>query len=78
MPIDHEATKSSPALTHGVRSYNQQNEGMALVAGWQVEAQVTAPNGRKFVPVLIAVCPQRDDAEEIAAMLNAKYGGEDA
>jgi len=45
-----------------------------LVSGWQVYAQVTAKSGRKFAPVEIAVCGSKDDAEEIAGLLNEKYG----
>jgi len=66
----------APVLEHLVSEYDSQREGMALVSGWQVYAQVTARGGRKMVPVMIALCPQEDDAEEIAALLNSKYGGD--
>jgi hypothetical protein len=63
-------------LDHAVREYDMQSEGTALVSGWQIEAQVTGVSGRKFTPILVAICPSKDDADEIAAFLNAKYGGE--
>ena len=60
-------------IEHTVRAYNAQNEGSTLVAGWQIEARVTAKTGRRFQPVLVAICMSEDDAKEIAALLNTKY-----
>lgn len=64
-----------PLIEHLVSEYDSQREGMALVSGWRVQAQVTGITGRKFAPVTIAICPSKDDADEIAELLTAKYGG---
>lgn len=61
-----------PSIEHLVSKYDSQSEGMALVSGWSVQAQVTGITGRKFAPVPIAICPQKDDAEEIARLLNER------
>lgn len=60
-------------VEYEVGAYDAQRDGMALVSGWQVTAQVVMPS-RKLVSVLIAICPEKDDAEDIASMLNEKYG----
>lgn len=65
--------RTVPALEHVVSKYDAQREGMALVAGWQVQAQVTGITGRKFMPIAVAICPDREIADEIAEFLNAKY-----
>lgn len=63
-------------LEHHVSRYDAQREGMTIVSGWQVLAQVTPGSGRKFVAAQIAVCSSKDDADEIAELLNAKYAEE--
>lgn len=64
------------ALVHSVRSFEAQRDGMAVVSGWQVWAQVTYSSGRQAPAVSVAICPDRDTADEIAELLNAKYAGE--
>lgn len=64
---------SGAVIEHLVTEYDSQREGMALVSGWRVQAQVTGVTGRKFTPVTIAVCGQKDDADEIARLLNEQY-----
>lgn len=56
-------------LEYGVREYDAQRAGMTLVSGWEVWAQVIGVTGRKFAPVLVALCPDKADAERIAAWL---------
>ena len=65
-------------LTHEVRPYDMQRDGSALVAGFQVWAQVTFPTGRKAPAVVVALCADKDTAEEIAELLDAKYAALEA
>jgi hypothetical protein len=67
---------TGPALLHVVSEYDQQREGMTPVSGWRVQAQVTAITGRKFAPVTVAICSDKDTADEIADLLNAKYAND--
>lgn len=60
-------------LRHGVRPYDAQRDGSVRVSGFEVWAQVRMPNGRKTPPVSVALCSDRDTAEEIAELLNTKY-----
>ena len=64
---------ASPTIQHDVRQYDSQADGMVIVSGWQVLARVTMPTGRKTAPVVLATCPDKDTAAEIAELLNAKY-----
>lgn len=70
-----ERTPGAP-LRYFVTEYDAQLEGMALMSGWKIEAQVTAATGRKFTPVTIAVCSDKADAHEIAELLSAAYASE--
>lgn len=64
----------STAIEHVTSAYNSQNEDTSLVAGWKIEAQVIGITGRRFMPVLVAICPDEVTAQEITELLNAKYG----
>lgn len=72
-----QAARTGPLIEHLVSEYDSQREGMVIVSGWRIQAQVTGVTGRKFAPVTVAVCPNKDDAEEILELLAAKYGGAD-
>lgn len=73
--VSRDPSNAATKLEYTVSAYDAQRDGMAVVSGWQVRAQVTAPTGRKFAPVPVALCPSKDDAEEIAELLDAKHGG---
>jgi hypothetical protein len=63
----------SAELKYDVHPYDMQRDGTALVSGFQVWAHVVMPTGKKTTPVAVALCSDKDTADEIAELLNAKY-----